>query len=408
MAEAAQSTTSNYLVSEAHLILEEARRVKSERTKNEGDPIQLPGKALDIKIQANNVAWIADNTHVARKLDLETGKTLDIYRGHFGPVTTIALFTTPEGKEVLITGAWDKTIKLWDTKSRSEISTTNAHSDFVKTLIVIPGSSILVSGSSDKIVRLWDLSNIRHGQALTSLGSISAHTRPVEALDGISTSSATAILCTGDTMGVIKLWELQEEVAISPPRWRSTLKGEYTNHRTKISQLIYGEKELWTASADETAQVIIEPLDPTTPANPKRFHTLTHRLSVRCILPLSLTDICEPYVLTGSGDVIYIYDMSSPDSPELLNKVDSHWHDVTALKLWQRTARVGDIVTVEPWIVSTSLDGTIRRWRLVDLLKPSPPIPDSLPLEAVKKPVEEASNLTEEEERELAELMGDD
>lgn len=48
----------------------QARRQKSERTKNLGLPIQLVGKALDIHIEGNE-AWIAENTHVAKKIDLE-------------------------------------------------------------------------------------------------------------------------------------------------------------------------------------------------------------------------------------------------------------------------------------------------------------------------------------------------
>ena len=78
-----------------------------------------------------------------------------------------------------------------------------------------------------------------------------------------------------------------------------------------------------------------------------------------------MTDLAEPYVITGSGDIIRIYDVSSPEEPELLGEVDAHWHDVTALRLWVRRS-VGDNgqTRVEPWIISASLDGTIRKWRL--------------------------------------------
>jgi hypothetical protein len=46
------------------------RRQKSERTKNLGEPIQLPGKALAIQIHGG-YAWVAENTTVARKIDLQ-------------------------------------------------------------------------------------------------------------------------------------------------------------------------------------------------------------------------------------------------------------------------------------------------------------------------------------------------
>lgn len=60
-----------------------------------------------------------------------------------------------------------------------------------------------------------------------------------------------------------------------------------------------------------------------------------------------------------------IYDVASPDEPEFIGQVDAHWHDVTAIRLWMRKFAGEDGKTrVEPWIISTSLDGTIRRWRL--------------------------------------------
>lgn len=46
------------------------RRKKAERTKTFGSPIQLSGNALGIEIRGNH-AWIAENTSVARQIDLD-------------------------------------------------------------------------------------------------------------------------------------------------------------------------------------------------------------------------------------------------------------------------------------------------------------------------------------------------
>jgi len=127
-----------------------------------------------------------------------------------------------------------------------------------------------------------------------------------------------------------------------------------------------------TASSDETVQIIPHPPPPpTSNIKTKPIPPITHPASVKTLLPLSLTPLAEPYLLTGSGDVIRTYNISSPEEPELLSEIDSHWHDVTALRFWMRKTSVQDggdsgtkKVTVEPWIVSTSLDGTIRKWRL--------------------------------------------
>jgi WD40 repeat protein len=78
-----------------------------------------------------------------------------------------------------------------------------------------------------------------------------------------------------------------------------------------------------------------------------------------------LTDLGEPYLLTAAGDNLRTYDISELDEPELLSEVDAHWHDITAIRLWKRKTSGEDGRTrTEPWIVTTGLDKTIRKWKL--------------------------------------------
>ncbi|KAI6100480.1 hypothetical protein EV401DRAFT_2141490 [Pisolithus croceorrhizus] len=89
---------------ESELAITEARKQKVERMKLFGSPIQLGGKAIDVVVEGNAI-WIVENTHIAKKIDLEvrplmqnsilniiidtqqSGKILQIYRGHMAPVT---------------------------------------------------------------------------------------------------------------------------------------------------------------------------------------------------------------------------------------------------------------------------------------------------------------------------------
>lgn len=115
------------------------------------------------------------------------------------------------------------------------------------------------------------------------------------------------------------------------------------------------------ASSDETVQILEQPYS----SDKKPLPPITHPVAVRSILPLSLTDLGEPYIITGAGDIIRVYDVSTPDEPELVGEVDAHWHDVTAIRLWVRKTVAEDSNSkIEPWIISASLDGTIRKWRL--------------------------------------------
>ena len=93
--------------------------------------------------------------------------------------------------------------------------------------------------------------------------------------------------------------------------------------------------------------------------------SISHPTAIRSILPLTSTDFAEPYLVTGAGDVLRVFDVANPEAPELIKVIDAHWHDVTAIRFWRRKSVDNEGNTcVEPWIISASLDGTIRRWRL--------------------------------------------
>lgn len=398
---------------ESELAITEARKQKAKRTKSLGSPIQLGSKAIDVVVEGKTI-WIAESTHVARKIDLESGIILQTYRGHTAPVTCLAFYQDDHdtrGLQVLITGSWDKTIKIWDTNSKLLLCSISAHDDFVKSLLVVSSLRLLVSSSSDKTVRFWDLTDVVERKTITPVGSVSAHSRPVECLAGSVVSDTEAMLFTGDTMGVIKVWKL---VKGRGPQSRCciTLLDTLSLHRTRVTQMIYGAGQLWTSSSDETVQITTYP--PNTSAS-KSVPPLIHPLPVRALLPLSLTPLAEPYVVTAYGDVIRLYDVSTVFEAEVAGEIDAHWHDVTAVRLWLRTSHnATGRTTIEPFIVSASLDGTVRKWKLSELLTSTPNNPAEPMHAVVFSPVPEprgdgtAEELTEEEERELAELMEDE
>lgn len=119
-----------------------------------------------------------------------------------------------------------------------------------------------------------------------------------------------------------------------------------------------------TASSDETAQ--IQPaIENEATSSLKLPKPLEHpAAAVKAILALPLTELGESYLLTAAGDYLRVYDISTLAEPELISTTDIHWHDVTAIRLWFRQRNNGETTLVEPYIVSTSLDQSIRKWRL--------------------------------------------
>jgi hypothetical protein len=104
---------------------------------------------------------------------------------------------------------------------------------------------------------------------------------------------------------------------------------------------------------------------PDTPTTSRPPPAIKHPEYVKSVLPLFLTDLAEPYLFTGAGDTIRVYDVSSLEEPEFIREIEGHWREVTAIRLWFRKT-VGDNGKsyIEPWIVSASLDSTIRKWKL--------------------------------------------
>lgn len=125
------------------------------------------------------------------------------------------------------------------------------------------------------------------------------------------------------------------------------------------------------------------------------------------------------HLLTGAVDeAIRIFNLSDLDDlpsttsipwvglpttgalPGCVREVDGHAHDVMELGVFTKEVDGKR----EAWIVSASLDCTLRRWRWPDVLKAPATRKVLVPVE--EPPAE--SLLTEEEERELEELMADD
>lgn len=100
------------------------------------------------------------------------------------------------------------------------------------------------------------------------------------------------------------------------------------------------------------------------PTDNSRTVSIDHPSSVKH--GISLLDLDLPYLITGSGESIYTYEVDSIGTKdgvvELLSVTDGHYHDICVLDIWMKTSSEGR--SPEPWVISGSLDGTIRKWKL--------------------------------------------
>ncbi|BGO96973.1 WD repeat-containing protein 49 [Rhodotorula toruloides] len=465
------------------------RAVRSQYLSERGQPIKLATKPIRLVVREQPgkeaEAWVAESGFVVRRVGLESGKTKQIYRGHGGPVTSVAFYTTggPDERELLISGSWDKSFRIWDLQTKAHVSTNVGHIDFVKTLTVIPSLKVLVTGSSDKDIRIWDLSPLdsldiasitssaprleeekenatpapqQTGAApppasslrpLKCLFALKAHSRPIEQFvsyplleplpEGVEADevdiatrrrTGKVALLSADSMGAVKVWELRRD---ERGEVKGELRCEVRHHELGIYDMQVGpEGELWTASADNS--VLLSHLSLTSASEPPvPTLRIPHPAQTRSILPLPLSSLAYSpsaaphihYLLTGSSDeLIRIFDLSdssldpSPSreqkrdwrgialdlsaTPEgCVKEIEGHTHEIVQLCAYTTSSG-------EAWILSASLDGTLRRWKWPDVLREKVDKLVIVPVEE-EEPKKE-SLLTEEEERELAELMGEE
>ena len=84
----------------------------------------------------------------------ETGEALLEFKGHSNFCFSCQF--SPQGN-LLVSGSFDETVKIWDVRSGECISTLPAHSDPVTSVSLNRDGTCIVSSSHDGLIRIWDV-----------------------------------------------------------------------------------------------------------------------------------------------------------------------------------------------------------------------------------------------------------
>lgn len=244
---------------------------------------------------------------------------------------------------------------------------------------------MLVSGSSDAKIIVW---NARTGDKLHALRG---HTRGILDLAIDPNPNPTApseapeiVVFSAGSDREIRRWRISDD--LSSAEEVETDK-PIVQHETSVYCLRFdADDDLWTASADGSAKCLSR--SQTWQADT----TLTHGDYVRSV---AIGERGGWIVTAGRDEHVKVWDKSTG---KLYHTYGGHFEEVTGL------------LVLNGMVISVSIDATVRQWSLKheDLGKAKKEAEDAsngLEKDSMSKP--RPDGMTEEEERELEDLMGD-
>src|SRR5262245_6643223 len=95
-------------------------------------------------------------------------------KGHTEALYAVAF--SPDGKYVL-TGSFDKTLKLWDAATGKEVKTfggATGHQNLVLCTAFSPDGQMIASGSTDNTAKIWDVPGTRFNLELVHSDAVNA------------------------------------------------------------------------------------------------------------------------------------------------------------------------------------------------------------------------------------------
>lgn len=129
--------------------------------------------------------------------DIDTGEELRTLHGHTSGIRALQFDDTK-----LISGSLDRTLKVWNWRTGECISTYQGHTEGVITLHF--DSNILASGSVDKTVKIWNFQD-------KSTFSLKGHKDWVNAVK-VDSASRTVFSASDDC--TVRLWDLDTKACI--------------------------------------------------------------------------------------------------------------------------------------------------------------------------------------------------
>jgi WD40 repeat protein len=308
-----------------------------------------------------------------------TGEHLRTVIGHSGQVLTVAI--APSGRQ-FASGSRDRSVKLWDLYIPTPLQQLTGHTDAVNAVLVQAEPAWSATAGSDKLVKLW-------GADGTPLRDLPGHQAAVLRL---AANSDGTQLASGDANGVVRLWNPADGASLAVLGADTSPiigLGFHPTTATLLTAAENGSVKLWALPVLPSRKLIGHTQSVTAVAlsvDAKLIVTGGADASVRVFngedgaLLRSLKDQPGPVTAIDMNDASgFVASCSSDGVIKLWNVADG----VDRLTLRGHVGQVHDIhINAKgDMLVSAGEDGSIRLWRIP--VAPTPLVGNTMPVLAV-------------------------
>jgi len=290
---------------------------------------------FSIAISSDNKFIISGSYDKTIKIwDVQTGECLKILKGHNGRIESIAISSD---NKFIVSGSGDGTIKIWDVKTGRCLKTLKLHPIIYinfeemrfylnKPIAISSDNQFIISGSSTETIKIWD---VQTGECLKTLeGNNDVY------IFSVTISSDNKFIVSGSGDKTIKIWDVQTGECLK------ILKG----HKDWVSSVVISSdnKFIISGSYDKTIKI----WDVQTR---ECLKTLEGHKDFIYSIAISSDN---KFIVSGSGDkTIKIWDVQTG---ECLKTLEGHTSWVNSVA----------ISSNNKFIVSGSNDGTIKIWNI--------------------------------------------